>query len=169
MTAWVIERLLKRHDRSPFDCGNSSLNEWLKDRAGQFERKDMSRTFVATRTGSDVVAGYYALSTHYVSTASLSAAQAKGLPPLDVPVALLGRLAVDRTTQGLGLGGLLLIDALRRVVRLADEIGIRAVEVDAIDDSAKSFYLKFGFCELRDDPRHLFLPLHVIRKLNLDS
>jgi GNAT superfamily N-acetyltransferase len=168
MANWVIERLLKRHERSPFDCGNASLNHWLKERAGQFDRKDMSRTFVATQPGSVVVVGYYALATHYVSPVALSADQAKGLPSIDVPVALLARLAVDKTAQRLGLGGLLLIDALRRVSRLADEIGIRAVEVDAIDDSAKAFYLKYGFSELRDDPRHLFLPLQAVRKLKLD-
>lgn len=168
MTQWNIERLAKQHERSAFDCGHPSLNDWLQQRAGQHDRKDLSRTFVATHSGAAEVLGYYALATHYVAPAALPDEQAKGLPPMDVPVALLGRLAVDRTVQGQGLGSYLLVDALRRVSRLADEIGIRAIEVDAIDDSAKAFYLKFGFCELMDDSRHLFLPMQIVRKLRLD-
>ena len=58
-------------------------------------------------------------------------------------------------------------DVLRRAEHLAGQVGIRAVEVDAIDDDARGFYLKFGFSPLVDDPNHLFLPVHVIRKLNL--
>jgi hypothetical protein len=62
---------------------------------------------------------------------------------------------------------LLLIGALRRAEHLAAQLGIRAVEVDAIDESARQFYLKFGFTPLEDDPSHLFLPMCVIRKLSL--
>jgi hypothetical protein len=63
---------------------------------------------------------------------------------------------------------LLLVDALRRSVQIAEHIGIRAVEVDALDDDARNFYRKFGFRSLLDDPRHLFLPMHKISKLKLD-
>ena len=98
---------------------------------------------------------------------NLPADQAKGLPCIDVPVVLLGRLAVDRSMQGQGLGSLLLIDALRRIVHVANEVGVRAVEVHAIDDNARNFYLHYGFVPLRDDLRHLFVPLDVVRKLNL--
>lgn len=164
---WVIEPLADRHERADFDCGVPVLNDWLTQRAGQFTRKDLARTYVAVRPGGVAVLGYYALSSHMVRFEALPADQAKGLPRLDVPVALLGRLAVDRSTQGQGLGAELLIDALRRVQHLADRIGIRAVEVDAIDDSAKRFYERHGFVPLTDDPRHLFLSLRVIRALKL--
>ena len=70
--------------------------------------------------------------------------------------------------QGQELGALLLVDALRRSMRISDQIGIRAVEVDALDDTARNFYLKFGFRPLLDDPRHLFLSMQEIRKLKLD-
>src|SRR5271168_4307035 len=102
-----------------------------------------------------MVVGYYAISTHGVRREDLPDDQAKGLPRIDVPVVLLGRLAVDRSAQGCGLGSLLLMDALRRIELLSDEVGIRAVEVDAIDDAARNFYLKFGFMPLIDDPNHL--------------
>ena len=168
MADWTIRRLDKNHDRSAFDCGQPMLNEWLKDRAGQFDRRDLSRTFVATRPDEAFVVGYYAVSTHRVVYDALPTAEAKILPRLDVPVVLIGRLAVDHTVQGQGLGALLLVDALRRSLQISEQVGIRAVEVDALDDAARNFYLKFGFRSLLDDPRHLFLPMHEIRKLKLD-
>jgi GNAT superfamily N-acetyltransferase len=168
MATWNIRRLDKKHDRSLFDCGQPMLNEWLKDRAGQFDRRDLSRTFVATRIGEARAVGYYAISTHRVVYDALPAAEARRLPRLDVPVVLIGRLAVDQSAQGQGLGAMLLVDALRRSAQISEQIGIRAVEVDALDDAARKFYLKFGFRPLLDDRRHLFLPMHEIRKLKLD-
>jgi len=168
MPAWEIQRLAKTHDRSQFDCGQPTLNEWLKLRAGQFDRKDLSRTFVATRGDSPAVLGYYALATHRLVFETLPPGESKGLPRLDVPVVLLGRLGVDRTVHRQGLGSLLLVDALRRAMNISEQIGVRAVEVDAIDEVAKQFYLRFGFRELLDDPRHLLMPMHEVRKLKLD-
>jgi len=164
---WTIERFGSRHDRTAFDCGNALLTDWLKQRASQFDKRDLARTYVATRSGDRIVLGYYAISNHRVAHDALSADQAKGLPRLDVPVVLLGRLAVDCSVQGMGLGSLLLIDALRRAQHLAEHVGVRAVEVDAIDDAAQQFYMKFGFVPLLNDPNHLFLSMTVIRKLNL--
>lgn len=164
---WIIQRLDRSHDRSSFDCGTAELNEWLRRFAGQYERRDLTRTFVAVREGSSSVLGYYALSNHRVRYDALPEEQAKGLPTIDIPVVLLGRLAVDKGLQGRGLGAYLLIDVLRRANRLSEQIGIRAVEVDAIDENARQFYLKFGFVPLLDDPRHLFLPMAVVRALDL--
>jgi GNAT superfamily N-acetyltransferase len=163
----MIQRLGRQHDRSAFECGQAMRDDWLQRHAGQFEKKDLARTYVAVRRSEVAVVGYYALCTHRVSYEFLTDEQAKGLPTIDVPVVLLGRLAVDRSAQGKGLGGLLLLDALRRAQHIADHIGIRAVEVDAIDDAAQRFYAKFGFTSLLDEPRHQFLPMHVIRKLKL--
>jgi GNAT superfamily N-acetyltransferase len=166
MTAtWTIRRLDRSHDRSAFDCGQPILNEWLQDRAGQFDRRDLSRTFVATRPDETRILGYYAISSHRVIHDVLPPGEARGLPRLDVPVVLIGRLAVDQGAQGQGLGALLLVDALRRSVQISEQVGIRAVEVEALDDAARNFYLKFGFRSLLDDSRHLFLPMHEIRKL----
>lgn len=168
MAIWTIRRLDKAHDRSAFHCGQPILNAWLKDRAGQFDRRDLSRTFVAIRPDEALVLGYYAISTHRVLYDALPLTEAKGLPRLDIPVVLIGRLAVGQSVQGQGLGALLLVDALRRSMQISEQVGIRAVEVDALDDTARSFYLKFGFRSLLDDPRHLFLPVHEIRTLKLN-
>ena len=78
---------------------------------------------------------------------------------------LLARLAVDQSVQGQGWGEGLLIDALQRGVGLADQLGIHAVEVDAIDQQAKAFYEKFGFVPLLDNELHLFLPIATIRAI----
>ncbi|MBX3415399.1 MAG: GNAT family N-acetyltransferase [Pirellulales bacterium] len=165
MTQWRIERLRSDHDRAAFSCGHAMLDDWLKLRASQFDRKDLARTFVAVRPGDSSVLGYYALSSHHVSHESLPADESKGVSRLDVPVALIGPLAVDQCVRGQGLGGYLLIHALRRVGPLADEIGIRAVEVDTIDDAARKFYLKYGFKPLTDAPRHLYISTRTIRAL----
>lgn len=166
--AWAIEPFDRlRHDRSGFDCGLAILNVWLTTKARQFEKKDLARTYVLVEAGSTVVKGYYALSNHTVVYEALPEDQTKGLPQIDMPVVLIGRLAVDRSVQGRGLGEFLLIDALRRAEYLAQKIGIRAVEVDAVNDAAKRFYERYGFLALADDPHHLFLPMNVIRKLQL--
>ena len=164
---WTIERLGSSGDRTAFDCGNPILTDWLKQRASQFEKRDLARTYVATKPGRQDRLGYYAISNHRVTHEALPAQEAKGLPRLDVPVVLLGRLAVDLTVQGQGLGSMLLIDALRRAQHLAEHVGVRAVEVDAIDEEARQFYLRFGFVPSLDDMNHLFLSMSVIRKLHL--
>jgi GNAT superfamily N-acetyltransferase len=162
---WEIKRLDRTQERSAFDCGNAVLNDWLKQRANQWDKKDLSRTYVLLPKGEHTVVGYYALSNHRVSYEALPADQAQGIPRIDVPVVLLGRLAVSQTLQGQGLGALLLVHALRRVSTLAEQVGVRAVEVDAIDEKARNFYLKHGFVSLQDDPNHLCLPMAVVRKL----
>lgn len=167
-TTWTIEPFERqRHDRSGFDCGIPILNEWLTTKASQFEKKDLARTYVLVETGSTLVKGYYALSNHTVVYNSLPADQAKGLPQIDMPVVLIGRLAVDRSVQRQGLGEFLLIDVLRRAEYLATKIGIRAVEVDAINEAARLFYQRYGFLTLADDPNHLLLPMNIIRNLKL--
>jgi predicted GNAT family N-acyltransferase len=165
---WIIEPFDKRkHDRSGFDCGVPALNDWLATKVSQFETKDLARTYVLVQNGEAAIKGYYALSNHTVVYEALPEDQAKGLPQIDMPVVLIGRLAIDLSVQGQKLGEFLLIDALRRSEYLADKIGIRAVEVDAINEPAKRFYEKYGFLTLLDNPQHLFLPMHIIRKLKI--
>lgn len=165
-----IEPLAGRHDRSGFDCGVEALNDFLKSKASQYERRDLSRTFVAARVSTpEGVVGYYSLASGGVSVDVLPETQRMKLPRHPVPVAHLGRLAVALSERGQGLGRLLLTDALARAERLADEMGIVAVEVYAKDDAAKGFYLKYGFVELVDDRRHLYLPMKVIRQLDLNK
>jgi GNAT superfamily N-acetyltransferase len=164
---WSIEKLGKSRDKASFDCGKPMLNHWLQQLAGQYERRDLARTYVAVGPNETRILGYYAVSNHQVSYEALPDDQSKGLPTIDIPVILLGRLAVDKAAQGQGLGKHLLIDALRRANHISQHIGVRAIEVHAVDAAARRFYLKYGFISLRDDPHHLFLSMQVVRQLKL--
>ena len=103
-SVWNIQRLDKSHDRASFDCGKPELNDWLLRLAGQYERRDSARIYVAVREGDLRVLGYYAISNHLVRYYTLPQEQAKGLPIIDIPVVSLGQLAVDKTAQGQGSG-----------------------------------------------------------------
>ena len=160
----AIEKLSSHHDRRNFDCGVEELNSYLQKYSSQHERKGVGRTYVATELNDSRVLGYYTIS----SSAIAFDAVPENLPRHPVPVALIGRLAVDKTARGYRLGETLLLHALRLAHHAAKIVGIYAVVVDALDESARSFYLKYGFNELTDDRLHLYLPMKVIEKLRLD-
>ena len=165
---WPIVPLTAEHDRPAFNCGKPSLDAYLKSYALKNQNKNVGRAFVALFAGSNRIAGYYTVSSGSVAFAVLSKERQKGLPRYPLPVVHVGRLAVDRTAQGQGLGELLLMDALRRAKRVAmADLGICGVEVYALDDQAKAFYLKYGFTELADDKLHLYLPMTVVAQLGL--
>lgn len=166
--SWIIEKLDKWHDRAAFVCGVPELDEYLRRFAGQNERSGLSQHFVAVASAGDArILGYYALSAGSVAFELVPEELKNRLPRYPIPVAHIGRLAVDRSMQGRGLGEELLIDALARIARVGDEVGIHAVEVVAINDSARRFYLKYGFTPLYDDEQHLYLSMSVVRKLGL--
>ena len=165
--AWSVVELGPDHDRGGFDCGHPSLDAFIKQFASQNQKSGVSRTFVALRPGEATVCGYYSLAAGSVQIGNLTDEQRRRLPRYPVPVAHLGRLAVDRTSQGQGLGSFLLIDALRRVQKVDRDLGIHAIEVVAIDAAARRFYLKYGFTELADDPHHLFMAMKTVRQLRL--
>lgn len=149
--------LTKDHDRNSFDCGVPALNDYLKKYALQNQKKHATRTYVAT-IGNRIV-GYYSLAYGSVSLEEAPQGVRSGLPKHPIPVILLARLAVDSSTQGLGLGAALLKDALLRTIQAAEIAGLRAMLVHAKDDSAKHFYEKFGFESSPIDAYHLFLRL----------
>src|SRR5436305_15165688 len=116
-----------------FDCGKPLLSDWIRHLAGQFEKRDLARVYVAVHPGQPRVFGYYSISNTRLLYEELPAQEAKRLPRnLDIPAALIGRLAVDRVAQGQKLGNFLLIDALRRIQYLASQIGILATVVEGI-------------------------------------
>jgi len=161
--SYIVEPLGIQHDRDVFDCEENSLNEFLKKYARQNDEKGLGRTFVAVKPGDPAIIGYYTIASGAVSFDTVP----EKLPRYPIPVAHLGRLAVDKQAKGQGVGAFLLIDALRRIAQVADQMGIYAVEVYALNESAKQFYLKYGFTPLEDDPLHLYLPMKKIRKLKL--
>ncbi len=157
-----IRPLTSNDDRNTFDCGNGSLNDWLRRTARQHQEKDLSRTYVAIWASDPKrIAGYYALSATLVQTEGM---QGQKLPR-EVSAVLLGRLAVDEKDKGQGLGEYLLMHALEAALKTADIIGVRCVVVDAIDDSAVRFYQKYGFVPLTTQPMRLVLALDTVRQL----
>jgi GNAT superfamily N-acetyltransferase len=162
MDDWQIERLDRSHQRGEFCCGKAPLDEFLRTLVGQYEKRKLGRTYVAIRPGDQRVYGYYTLAAGSISFQNLPSKIAKKLPKHPIPVALLGRLAVDQAAQGHGLGAELLMDALRRCLELSEKLGIFAVEVLAIDPEAKRFYVKYGFVPLLDNDLHLYLPMKTM-------
>jgi predicted GNAT family N-acyltransferase len=160
---FTIANLSSHHERRDFDCGVEELNSYLQRYSSQHERKGIARTYIATNDDDGRVLGYYTISSSAVACEVFP----ENLPRHPVPVVVVGRLAVDITARGRRLGETLLIHALRSAQHAAEIIGIYAVVVDALDESAKKFYLKYGFAELTDDHLHLYLPMKVIERLNL--
>jgi ribosomal protein S18 acetylase RimI-like enzyme len=164
MPDWPIVLLADEHKRSDFSCGKPPLDEFLRTLVSQYEKRHLGRTFVASHPGTSRVASYYTLAAGLIAFQNLPPEAARKLPRHPVPSVILVRLAVDRAAQGQGLGETLLLDALRRTLYLSETLGIHAVEVDAIDDLAWSFYEKYGFVPLPDNRLHLYLPIATIRK-----
>jgi GNAT superfamily N-acetyltransferase len=154
--------LAPEHVIDTFDSGVPPLDRWLRERARKNESAGASRTYVTTSSGTLEVVGFYSLATSSVRAAHAPGAVRRNMPD-PVPVILLGRLAVDRGHQGAGLGASLLQDALLRVVQAADIVGIRALLVHAIDETAARFYRRHGFVPSPFDDQTLFLPLATIR------
>jgi predicted GNAT family N-acyltransferase len=118
------------------------------------------------RPGSNAIVGFYSLSTHIVEVEKLPKEEKKGLPSsVAVPSVLIGQLAVDKRVKGRRLGEFLLLDAMQRIVAVSQQVGIRLIQVHAIDDEAKAFYVKYGFTSLVDNQRHLFYPVRRAEKL----
>jgi GNAT superfamily N-acetyltransferase len=144
-----------------FQSGSAALNRYLQEQATQDIRRRISSCFVAT-TNDHQVAGYYTLASASLLLAELPPHIGKKLPRYPtVPAIRMGRLAVDTTFQGIGLGAALLADALKRAA--SAEIAAYALLVDAKDEKAASFYKYHGFIALPDSPLILFLPLATVK------
>ena len=156
--------------RADFDCGNASLNDWLRSHASQHEKSGMSRTTLAVPK-KGTLATWHAVGfedvddTTILGFFSLSAAQIpldqlpQGKHPKSVPAIRMGRLAVHRLAQGRGFGELLLMEAIARAAETSAAIGVGGLFVDAKDEKAAAFYAKYGFQPSLDDPLKLWLSL----------
>lgn len=151
--------LTSEHDRSNFTSGHDSLDSWLRNRARKNELSGASRTFITCVTGDDhAVVGYYTLAASSVDLDQAPGQVRRNMPD-PIPVILLGRLAVDQRHQGAGLGSSLLQDAILRAAAAAESVGVRALLVHAIDDTAAAFYRHFGFIPSPLDDQTLFLTM----------
>ena len=156
------EPLAEIHELNDFFSGVGSLDEWLKRRARANQVSGASRTFVVTVDHK--VVGYYALASGAIATAD-SVGRFRRNMPEPIPVAVLGRFAIDRSQQGRSLGRALFRDCALRVAHAADSIGIRGIVVHAISEQAKAFYLALGFDPSPAEPMTLMITLADIRSL----
>ena len=151
------EPLQAYHQLDAFDCGSDALNLWLQRRALNNQRAGVSRTSVVCR--DDCVIAYDSLAAGAIVLAEVPASLQRNMPnPL--PVVMLGRLAVDRNYQGLGLGRALVAHAIRLSLQAQQLVGARALLVHAIDDQAAAFYRRMGFRPSPISPLILLLQLN---------
>lgn len=147
---------------SKFDCGIEELNTYLKRFAKKNDKLGIGRTYVLLNKIN--VAGFYTLSMAQVEFNPLPEPAQRKLPKYPIPAAQIGRLAIDQSAQGQGLGEFLLMDALNRCLRVSEEIALFAVIVDAKNNQARNFYLKYGFVPLEDLELSLFISLNTVRQ-----
>lgn len=144
------------HDLSAFDCGKPELDRWLRASALEATAKNTCRTFVWHDEGT--VVAYYGLAAHVIEREQLSRSQGHGSPQ-QIPAVLIARLALDKTLHGRGLGSVLLADCLVRIAATVENVGMRFVVVDAIDEQAAGYYRAHGFV---DTP----VPHRLVRKMS---
>jgi GNAT superfamily N-acetyltransferase len=154
------EPLNDRHDLDSFQCGIASLDDWLKRRARANQAGGASRSYVVA-TGSRVI-GYYCLASGAIAAIEAPGKIRRNMPD-PIPMAVLGRLAIDQAWQGKGIGVALLQDAVLRTTQAAEILGIRGLLVHAISDEAKAFYQHHGFLPSPSDPMTLMLSLKGLR------
>jgi GNAT superfamily N-acetyltransferase len=145
-------------EKNGFCCGQQTLDEYIRRYASQDVRRNVARVFVATPVNSNTLAGYFTLSAGSVNCSELPPELARKLPSYPIPVALVGRLAVDRSFQGKGLGSILLADACQKVAQASAVLAVAGIIVDAKEASSAAFYRHFGFSALSGQLQRLFLP-----------
>jgi GNAT superfamily N-acetyltransferase len=141
-----------------FDCGKEPLNSYLTNYALLNHDSGISKTYLLVRDSAEIL-GYYAINNYSIPYGDVPSKRRHywSLPKYDIPCALISRLAVRTDLQGQGIGKKVLKEALRNISFLSDQIGIYFILVDAIDEDAKKFYLKYGFQLLRENKNRLFM------------
>ena len=162
--SWSFLPFSKEFDRQDFDCGKEKLNAYLKKTLNQHHKSNISRATIATSARLGVkIAGYYTLNASRIDYASLPQASRKKLPErLDIPSIKVGMFAVDKRYAEQGLGEEMLMDALYKSYNMSAQLGLNNVIVDAIDDEAKAFWMKYDFIPFEDCDTSLFLPMATI-------
>ncbi len=163
-STFSIKPLSSEHDRLAFSCGVDALDRYLKTQASQDVRRHIANCFIASPTGTTIVAGYYTLAAASIPILDLPDDLTRRLPRYPVlPAALIGRLAVDHQFRKRSLGAALLFDALERTIKA--EPAMFAVVVDAKNEDVAAFYRHFGFVSFASRPLRLFLPVATAMNL----
>jgi predicted GNAT family N-acyltransferase len=164
--SFSIESLQKAHVREQFHCGSVVLDRYLQQQARQDAEKRVAAPFVLVNSPAPQVLGYYTLSASVLNADDVPLELLKKLPRYpQLPVTLLGRLAVDQRLKGQGMGEFLLLNALHRSLTASAGIAAMAVVVDAKDEAAAAFYAHFGFIPLNAQMDRFFLPMKTVASL----
>ncbi len=159
MTSYGIRSFDKAVNITSFQCGHPLLDEYIRRDASQDARRNVARVFVATPTSDPHhLAGFFTLGAGSISCTELPEPLAKKLPRYPVPVALIGRLAVDAEFQRKGLGAILLADAFQKDANASAMLAMVGIVVEANDAAAFSFYQHLGFQPLPGQPSRMLLP-----------
>ena len=160
------EPLNVKHDVSRFSNGvHPSLDEWLRERAHRIEGLSARTYVVCAAAEPDRVVGYFSISAAVEQRNALPSAKIRRGMPEQVPLLLIGRLAVDAQWQRRGLGSALLADALRRCLAASQIAGVRGIVAHAIDEAAVAFYVRHGFTRSPLGERVMLMPVETVRSL----
>lgn len=162
----------RKHGRAGFSCGVARLDNYLKYTARKHQAGDFTRVWVATRADQNEIIGFYALNAHSLRADPLPDELSRNAPLHGgIPAVYLSMFAVDRREQGQGIGRFLLADALKRSAGAADQIGLKAVVLDVIDDGGSgvtakrlAFYASMGFQALPGYPARFFMGIETVRR-----
>ncbi|MBD2318566.1 GNAT family N-acetyltransferase [Phormidium tenue] len=158
----------RKHCRADFCCGQENLDNYIYKQASQDIKRKVSTVFVLIDAADPKlnILGYYTLSSYTIEIEYLDQSFAKNLPRYpQLPATLLGRLAIDNQQKGKGFGELMLLDALKKTLSASKQIASLAIIAEALDDSAVSFYLKYGFQKFIQNPMKLYLPIKSIEDI----
>lgn len=160
---WHEEPISRAHDRDDFDCGDAVLNTFLRRHARKSHVQGGAKTFLAVDDAeSKRILGFYSISPASVAFARTPELVRHGLARHEVLVFRLARLAVDRSVQGCGVGGQLLLAAGRRCLLVASQVGGVALLIDAKNERIAQWYAGYGAVPLLDQPLSLLLPFKSI-------
>jgi GNAT superfamily N-acetyltransferase len=160
---WHEEPITRAHDRDDFDCGDTVLNTFLRRHARKSHVQGGAKTFLAVAdAGSKQILGFYSISPASIAFDRTPELIRHGLARHEVPVFRLARLAVDRSIQGCGMGGQLLLSAGRRCLQVASQVGGVALLIDAKNERIAQWYSDYGAVPLLDEPLSLLLPFRSI-------
>lgn len=159
------QRISSEHMIENFDCGEISLNDWLKKRAIKNDLTDASRTYVVCC--KNVVVAYYSLHLGCIQHFEAVSKIKRNMPD-PIPAIVMGRLAVDVNHQGKGLAKALVKDIFLRAIQVSDLAGTKAVLVKALNDEVTAFYQSFGFVQSKGDP-HLLMKAIAEVRVSLDQ
>lgn len=152
------------HSAATFQSGEPVLDDWLRSRARKNDINMSSKTYVTTEEGSDDIAGYFCLSMGHILASEVLSSMRRNMPT-HIPCVTIGRLAIDESYQGTGLGGQLLREAVMIAAETSEHVAARLVLVHALSPKAEAFYVHYGFSRLPVDTPTLALDLKKLKAL----